>query len=360
MSLEIIFGKNKTGKTEFLKNQYNNFKDEKILFIPSEINYDRFIIGNLGTPTKPYLSPHKKFEIFFNKIIGEKYTVKFKSKDYNNLKKWKNFFDSFFQEIQADGDSFFEGWFKNIFQYNQSLNENNIEILYSLVNVKEYVTKNLPMSSGSFNYSAIKLLYKIITSDKIKKKKINIKEYKLIIDEVEKFLHPELIVKVAYMLVEISKVLDVVVTTHSPLFLEKIFYINKNNIKHSVKYSLKYNDYFPWTIKQEQIIEILKKENYRTLSYLSNLLFSSKCFLVEGLLDTNIINDIIQNNPKLADKHYTIIDCSGKLIVEKMYKLISKLEISNNSVEKNIIEFYKICLFYDLDDGNNKKEITIN
>lgn len=38
MSLTIIIGKNKSGKSTYLENEYDNKKNDKVLFIPSEIN----------------------------------------------------------------------------------------------------------------------------------------------------------------------------------------------------------------------------------------------------------------------------------------------------------------------------------
>lgn len=62
MSLEIIIGRNKTGKTTYLEKKYNN-SSNKILFIPSEIKLENDIQkGNLGTASKPDYLPHKKIK----------------------------------------------------------------------------------------------------------------------------------------------------------------------------------------------------------------------------------------------------------------------------------------------------------
>ncbi len=76
MSLEIIFGKNKTGKTKYLEEKYNN-KDPNVLFIESEIDFDSVLKGNLGGTGKNVIfSPHKKIIDFLNE---KKMLVKYSS-----------------------------------------------------------------------------------------------------------------------------------------------------------------------------------------------------------------------------------------------------------------------------------------
>ena len=351
MSLEIIFGKNKSGKTKYLEEKYKN-QDSKVLFLESEIDFDNVLKGNLGTPAKEILPPHRKFLNFFNEIIGRNYQIELHGDKYNELIEWKKIFDNFFEPIKNNNDEFFERCFKDSLN-TENLSENNFTLQFDLLKFNPSKRQNLSGSSGSLSYSSIKMLYEMISNEDVLGKKFSMNGFKLIIDEVEKFLHPELIFKVAHMLVKISERMDVIVTTHSPIFLERIFYINKNILKvktdFNIKYSLKYsnvkkedNNNCIFTLDNKKIEEILKTNNYRILSNLSSLLFSSRCFFVEGLLDTSIITNIIQDVPDLEDKHYTIIDCGGKSQLKQLYNLAKKLDI---------LKFYKVCLFYDKDNS---------
>lgn len=353
MSLEIIIGKNKTGKTEFIKNKYNNAKDDKVLFVPAEIDFDGALTGNWGTKTKEFLPPHAKIINFLNKIIiGNKYTKKLSDEEFEKLKDIKNSFDEFVDEVKKDTskDSFFENCFKDNLKTNDLKNE--LEFEYNLLKFDPIKRDEKSGSSGSLNYSLIRILYEIVFN-----KNFNVdSSYKLVIDEIEKFLHPELIFKICNMITKISETIDVIVTTHSPIFLERIFNIHKRNLKNKLNSKITYRIKYEYgddkiiDIDNDKIEKILINENYRFISNLSRTLFSSKIFLVEGLIDNTLINDIISSDNNLCNEHFTIIDCNNKMGVESHYKCMSEL---------NIINYFKLCLFYDLDRGENKKEIDI-
>lgn len=348
MSLEIIFGKNKTGKTKYLESAYER-KNSNILFIEAEIDFDGILKGNWGgTGKNAIFSPHKKIIDFLNKIIGKSFKVKVSNdEEYSKFIQFKRNIDEFSERLINIDDEFFEYCLKNSFKTFDINNEFDHE--FELI---KFNNEKRSGSSGSLSYSLIKLLYEMILDDKIQIED----KFTLVIDEIEKFLHPELIFKIANMIVKISEKINVVLTTHSPLFLERVFYIHKNkvinDIKCDIKYSLKLksdnNNNEVFTFDTNEISNILKKKNYRTISNLSQFLFSSKCFFVEGLIDNSIINDIINTNN--INKPYTIIDCDGKDQIETMLKIARSL---------SIIPYYKICLFYDSDSNKNGKIFTI-
>lgn len=353
MSLEIVFGKNKTGKTKYLKDTYNSI-EPNTLFIEAEIDFDDVLKGKCGGTGKNVIfSPHKKIIDFLNQIIGSSFKVKVVDDDeYQKFFQFKNIIDSFSQKLKEITDDFFEDSFKNSFKTCDLKDEFEHKI-----DLIEFSNEKRDGSSGSLSYSLIKLLYEMILDEKIQ---IKCDFFALVIDEIEKFLHPELIFKIANMIVKVSEKLNVIVTTHSPLFLERIFYIHKNRIVNKkdcdIKYSLKYssdiknsNNNEIFNFDTNEIIEILKIKNYRTISNLSYFLFSSKCFLVEGLIDNSIINDIIFMNN--IDKPYTIIDCGDKGQIETMLNIIRSLSIT---------PYYQVCLFYDSDSNKNGKLILIN
>lgn len=351
MSLEIVFGKNKTGKTEYLKSTYKR-ENSNVLFIEAEIDFNDVLKGNWGgTGKNAIFSPHKKIIDFLNTIVGKSFKVKaIDDKEYKKFVQSKNDIDLFSQKLVETDDDFFEDCFKNSFKTCNL--EDEFEYKFDLI---EFSSEKRNGSSGSLSYSLIKLLYEMILYEKIKIET----NFTLVIDEIEKFLHPELIFKVANMIVKVSEKINVVVTTHSPLFLERIFYIHKNKIVNKndcdIKYSLKYSSYIKnsdnneiFTFDTNEITKILKEKNYRTISNLSYFLFSSKCFFVEGFIDNSIINDIIFI--KNIDKPYTIIDCNDKGQVKVMLEIIRSL---------SIIPYYHVCLFYDSDSNKNGEKILI-
>lgn len=360
MSLEIIIGKNKTGKTIYLDQYKNNdpieseYKNKEFvtLFLPAELDFEGVLKGNWGTSKKEFLPPHVKIINFLNKIvIGNNYKFKLDENEYKKLKENQNNFSKFIDLLKEDNDPFFENIIKDNLEIN-NLSINEFDYAIDLFNFKEQKRNDISGSSGSLNFSLIKIIYKMILD---KKFEIN-EKFILIIDEIEKFLHPELVFKVANMIVKISEKIKVILTTHSPIFLERIFYIHKNSIKKNdnleIKYLLKYkygNENIE-EINNYSITEILKEKNYRFLTNLSHALFSSKIFLIEGLIDNTLINDII-SVLDLDDVHYTVIDCGSKYEIEKMYKALSEL---------NIIKHYKICLFYDVDKKDRRKKFKIN
>lgn len=360
MSLEIIIGKNKTGKTIYLDQYKNNdpieseYKNKEFvtLFLPAELDFEGVLKGNWGTSKKEFLPPHVKIINFLNKIvIGNNYKFKLDENEYKKLKENQNNFSKFIDLLKEDNDPFFENIIKDNLEIN-NLSINEFDYAIDLFNFKEQKRNDISGSSGSLNFSLIKIIYKMILD---KKFEIN-EKFILIIDEIEKFLHPELVFKVANMIVKISEKIKVILTTHSPIFLERIFYIHKNSIKKNdnleIKYLLKYkygNENIE-EINNYSITKILKEKNYRFLTNLSHALFSSKIFLIEGLIDNTLINDII-SVLDLDDVHYTVIDCGSKYEIEKMYKALSEL---------NIIKHYKICLFYDVDKKDRRKKFKIN
>lgn len=368
MSLEIIIGKNKTGKTKYLENKYKNKEEHNVLYIPSEIHYFEDVIKdkNYSTPKSKDYTPQSKMLNFIKektKIIDTKFQLNEQQKQ--KLSEWKNLFHSFNKEkINGDDDEYFDSFLFDEYIKVKDINDNKIEINYDFFQEKNIKgIEEGDTSSGSGNYSLIKFLYKLLSID------TNLftfdKDWVLVIDEVEKFSHPELIFKMAKLIISISMKIDVVVTTHSPLFLERIFYLHKKWIKEDceiqIKYFLKYRENKEGEDIEEQIIKqikeldsnkikkIIKEWNYRDLSNLSKTLFASNVILLEGILDNTLINEIITNNDdeKLQNQYYTILDCAGKGNIKKIYNAISDL---------NLLELIKLFLFYDLD---NEKTIKV-
>lgn len=359
MSLHIIIGKNKTGKSTYLRQKYSN-ENEKILFIPSEVIVNDMIYKesfNKIRTKKENQTPHWKILNFINGVMfGNVFYKELNEEEKEKIKTNKNKIDNFNSNLSKNNDEYFEDYFKKFLKTDQiqkNLDDNLLEFKFNFLNVNDDYYKKLienQGSSGSLIYSLLVFLYEIFQS-----KDINVdNEYKLIIDEVEKFLHPELVFKIAKYLVEISKKIEVILTTHSSFFLEKVFHVHKNELKrnndveisYTIKIRNKFNEFNDINIDNKKLIEIIKKENYRDLSNLSLIMFSTNLFLTEGLNDLTLINDFINNDEKLNNIHYTVIDCAGKENVKKYYKYIMDL---------GLVPYWKICLFYDLDSKKPEK-----
>ncbi|MFU2193143.1 AAA family ATPase [Mycoplasma sp. 4079] len=350
MSLKIIFGKNKTGKTKYLESRYPKTNSNN-LFIEAEIDLEGILKGNTGGKGKnEVISPHKKVFDFLNTKFAKPFKVRISNdEDYEKINSFKYNADRFQNKMKDICDPFFEPSFKNCFNTRglEQEFEYNFMVLEFLNNNKRTMG-----SSGSMNYSLIKLLYEMISDGQI----MPTEEFTLIIDEVEKFLHPELVHKIANMIIEISEKLDVIVTTHSPLFLEKIFarhrkkFINESTCNIEYLLFAKYDDHNQEstivTLDKDRITETLVENNSRITAWLADFLFSSRCFFIEGLIDNSIINDIISKND--LENPYTIIDCNGKKQINKMLNIVRDL---------SIIRYYRICLFYDSDGDEDTERI---
>ena len=205
--LKIIIGKNKTGKTKYLDIKYNNKQNENVLYIPAEIHYynDVFKDENYSTKaSKDYTPQHKVFDFIKKqiKIIDDE--VKLSEEQKKKIDNLKELFSSFNEkEIKNSNDEYFD---EDLFyQYIQMKNiSDSINIIYDFLEkktVKDDIIEN--SSSGSTNYSLIKFLDKFLS---IKTDLININnDWTLVIDEIEKFSHPELIFKLSDLIVSISQ-----------------------------------------------------------------------------------------------------------------------------------------------------------
>lgn len=351
MSLKILIGKNKTGKTHHLKTFLN---DDMTLYIPAEIDLEDIVKKeNLGTNAKPNISPQWRVLNFLNNVLfPQNFKYKFDNEEKLHIENSKKLIDDFNNKISKDKDNYFESCFKEILKID-SINE--ISTNYNFIN-KDFKNINISgVSSGSINYSLIKFLYEAILYEKFTLSK----KCKLVIDEIEKFSHPEMIFKIADMVTEISKKIDIIVSTHSPLFLEKILFNHKKSIKKGETLEIVYmiatepKESTIVSIKQEQIHKMLINNNFRELSNISRVLFSSNVFLVEGINDQNLLYNLISYDDKYNNIYYSIIDCNSKTSIKKLYTTLVSMGIEN---------LFNICLFYDKDeDGSlgikNTKEI---
>jgi predicted ATP-binding protein involved in virulence len=213
----LYIGKNGSGKTKCLeeikKNKEKKLKitwknkNENIIFIPTELLYDREL-NDEGTYLRNNYA--KRIKKLIQKIFGNlnQFNIELEEKYLNkkeDIKKFKFEVNNFFKNIQREDEDF---------------------IFYmGYIPVKEYNPLNLKLeskdrsSTGLNNYSLIKVLSELLKFAVEKNKKINnLDQYYLIIDEPEKFCHPQLIKKIALHLKNINKYINLIISTHSPIF----------------------------------------------------------------------------------------------------------------------------------------------
>lgn len=379
MSLKIIIGKNKVGKTKYLNEFVDNRKkdDENvILYIPSEMDLRNYM--SRGKILRNFYNTHEFYDIeteaphikmirwmqklvygnLFEDVLNDLLTTI----DCETKKKEieiKNIIDI----VNKDQDDYFETWFKNIVDHQNIINNikekiktRHFFIEDSFNKIYRNAEKLDKASSGSLIYSLIRFLYLLITNKEIDKNN----KFILVIDEIEKYLHPEMIFKIAEMMINIANKIEILITTHSPIFLERMFFQHKWSLLKEddqkkipiITYMLKTgegeeNNY---ELKEEKILNKLKEKNYSFISIFTNVLFASKIFLVEGRDDRTFLESIIGSNKMLKESYYTVIECGGKQGVLTVLKDINEL-----------IPFKKeIFVFHDEDDLTNVENKKIN
>jgi len=248
MSLKILIGRNKSGKTykllELKKTHEANKKTS--LYIPSVIDLNNYIEKEKqGSKLSDPKTSHYLMIEFINKILSEKikkttkYTfdeIKENNKNTENLKSMKNTF-----EEKSKNDIFFEKDIIDLLQINTISEERE----FKLKNILEFNPKfkneknktwDENCSSGSINYSLLKLLGEFMVWSKNQDYPLD--DIVLIIDEPEKFSHPELIQKISDEILNISKYITVEIATHSGQLVERIF--NKAETDDEIEYNKKW------------------------------------------------------------------------------------------------------------------------
>ena len=208
------------------------------------------------------------------------------------------------------------------------------------------------VSSGSSSYSLLKLVFNfLVFINKNNNIKREIKNYRILIDEPEKFCHPELIHKIADLIYELSKKFDMTISTHSNILLERIFKIDKekktkyfyfSKTKDEINNTYIYNDCYELKLPEE-----LTKWHPREVSLTIKSIFSTNIILHEGPADEIYLNSLLESEK--TDKYITFLDCYGKSGIAKIVKILDNLNLTNN---------INPLLSYDLDTP--KKYIESN
>ncbi|MGL5357438.1 MAG: hypothetical protein ACRC9U_00030 [Metamycoplasmataceae bacterium] len=365
MSLNIYIGKNKTGKSKKLKEIFDEDK-EKTIFFESEIDPDVLIQKETnGTGKEAIVTPQNQLKKLINKLFEIEYTGKIEwaneiKKEYNESCEIVKNMISKLKEISKN-DDFVEKEIVKSFQIkNQKEEEHywNISPINDFLNWEFNKKTILDFSSGTKFYSMILIVINILKNliekndDKLKNE---IKNWKIIIDEPEKFCHPELISKIGSSIYDLSKIIEITIATHSPFLIESIVKKNEfdtDNSNNNIKYYYCYREKKQINEEQKEelnrielknLSSILKDENYRRQRIIISCLFSSNIIFYEGINDETFLYSLI--NKLDSEKHVSFFDTNDKKGVKACFNLLKELGLS---------EILNIALFYDKD--NDKEE----
>ena len=351
MSLKILIGKNKTGKTRALteSKKEHESNNKTVLYIPSVIDLNNYIEKEKsGTKINDPKTPHFLFIEFINKIISINKTVQYTlsemkiiNKNHDELKGMKKIFLQ-----KSENDIFFEEDIINLLKINE------IQMWREVTpeNILEFDPKigrkwDESCSSGSINYSLLKLLGEFINWSK--DQNYYLEELVLIIDEPEKFSHPELVQKITDEILNISKCIAVEIATHSEQLVERIY--NKTTTDDEIIYTYKgkykdENEIWNYDSLNLELEKYLNGEfHFREVNSIIKYLFSSNVILIEGIEDREFIESL---RIDFFDEYYlTIIDCHGRGGISKIINIIEQL---------NLLKFIKVLIFYDEDTLFNK------
>ncbi|MGL5520199.1 MAG: TOPRIM nucleotidyl transferase/hydrolase domain-containing protein [Metamycoplasmataceae bacterium] len=365
MSLNIYIGKNKTGKTDKLKTILKENK-EKTIFFEAEIDPNSLIEErpsdyDIETPQSTLIKfINKLFEIKYSKRKQWKEETKIKYEDLYNKSK------EITEQIKKlpKTNNFIDKDIVNSLQ----LREKETSYFWHILPIKSFLRwdryavrhktryEKGESSAGSKLYSIIEIVFNILKNlfingdDHLKKE---MKNWKIIIDEPEKFSHPELISQIGGSIYELSKLIDITIATHSPFLIEaiqkKIEFDENKVIGFKIKYHYFYNKKTKFKEKElKNFSNILKKQNYRRKKIIINALFSSNLILYEGINDETFLYSLI--NKISNNKYISFCDCDGKKGVLKTFEILEDLGLSN---------ILNIALFYD-NDNDGKLPIKNN
>jgi predicted ATP-dependent endonuclease of OLD family len=204
-------------------------------------------------------------------------------------------------------------------------------------------------ASGLNNYSCILLLSKLL-------EKTNMNENKkitIIIDEPEKFCHPNLLNKLIENLIVISQKVNLYISSHSPYLISKIY--STNNKPELLFFHEKYSNKPTENIKRidKNVFEdvnnnvfrsvLVKNEIYRR-EFIYNL-FANKIIIVEDNSTKIFVQYLLEKN-NIHD-NINIYVCHGKSWMNKTY---------NYLIDKFFINKEKIYCIYDEDSNKQPHE----
>lgn len=315
-----IIGKNGSGKTKILKSIIKEAKkDNTVIVIKAEFD-QRKIIEN--------------FEEYINILL--------ENED-------KELFIEKYKKSLPNGDENFNEWFRNYLSFDRKQSK-----IIANLDVKK---SKIP--SGIFLYSLLISLSSIIKNLKDKR---GVNKF-LIIDEIEKYTHKTLAIKIANVISElIKKDINVIFTTHSSIILKEIWHeycllLENSNIftKSKLKFDILFmkskiveneNKIFFKKITKDNLYHILKGCTIREQSIIFETFFSENNILVEGIKDKELVDAILRK--KFKYKYCDTHDCNGKGPLLKINKVLMEFNVSDTFI------------LFDGDINKNNANISFN
>lgn len=349
--LTIYIGPNGMGKTHMLNCKYEEQKDNSIFFPTETI---------LKEETKDTVDSSMTMQIILDSLFQE------------HIDKYKKDIDNELNEIVTANKDIYNNLIKETLNINGTEQKSDfLKVSKKGVEFKKIISinnddLNKKMGSGQGTLFMLKMLSF--------SKKNNV-----FIDEPEKFCHPSLLNVIAG---EISKLIEtgknVFLVTHSSKLVKLLDWKFENlHIFNEVSY--KDEKLTPMTSKNIDVSKIINdpeiaklakeldkgKSDYKIISkYLSSpdkmskylriqreniveLLFSIKCYLVEGINDRFFLNELLKNEGKQFDNHEIIIT-TGKIPMPIYVNIF-------NQIKSKGMELYSM---FDKDSSDKVHSIT--
>lgn len=315
-----IVGKNGSGKTKLLKSIIKEAKKlNTVIVIKAEFDQRKIM---------------EQFDQYINELLED-------DDKYSFIKKY--------QSKLPKNDENFHPWFIDYLSYN---NENNkIDV--------DFNVKKSKIPSGIFLYSLLISLSAIIKCIKDKK---GVNKF-LIIDEIEKYTHKTLAIKIANVITDLLRNdINVIFTTHSSIILKEVWHQYSELLETSQAFTqskLKFeiifmkskiinneNKIFFKSLKKEQLIPVLHDCTYREQTIIFDTFFSENNILVEGLRDRELVDAILRRY--YSNKYCDIHDCSGKGTILRLNKKIMTLDVND------------VFILFDKDTAKVQSDISYN
>ncbi len=331
MIKRLYLGPNGVGKTKKINEYFETFNknDENIIFMitnninveifnskPTDPNFNKSYwnnfsekINNLTTFNIENIK-QDSFNDEIKEVITNKYNESFNSVNSNEI----NLIDGITEKIFDDENA-------KISFSKEDITEISSDLKFSIMkkSLKEQLkllVKNTEKNRGTGNYQylTIKFIYEFVKVGILNQAKLD-KTY-LIIDEPEIYLHPSLKRRVGYMLEEISKHMNVIISSHCEIISSILI---KN---HEIEvYKFFEND-------KPELIEITNKGRKigeaARVSFVRNL-FAEKIMIVEGSDDLELIEYIIsQFNLSDIITNYNVHISDKKSNIKNIYISLTK------------------------------------
>lgn len=334
---QIFIGPNGTHKTElldFIFKKKAKDKENNVLFVRSENNWKE----EFELKKETLLNEFKGFleNLYLHEL---KYETLEKSK-LQGFKEKKEKLNTKISDLFEGSDDNVIKTMKSIIKITDNFPESDKVKFVVLNKLTSKNSKEIIGGTGQKFYTFLKLVLIFCQLSE----EHNAEKTYLLIDEPEKFCHPNLIAEISYLLKEISEKINLYIVSHSSLFINNfIDKKNRGNIElfrclnkeklggdELLKYEEKNSESF-----QKIELSILHEKN-ELLNYpifslnAYESLFAQKIILVEGIADQMIVKMIINEiNINNRNKNVFIFNTLGKKAMKCCIKWLQNNKIND-------------------------------